>query len=136
MRAGYTSFHPRWYRARMPIFWWLRKPAYIKFITRELTSVAVAYAALLLLLQAWMLLRGPATAGRLQAWLQHPMVLAFHALIVLALLFHTVSWLNLAPKALVLHVRGRRLPDAAVAAAHYAGWLGASALVAWLLLGG
>jgi fumarate reductase subunit C len=54
--------------------------------------------------------------------------------VLLALLFHTVTWLNLAPKAIVLHLGGRRLPDAAVLAAHYAAWLVVSAAVVWLFL--
>ena len=46
-RAGnprYEPYHPKWYRKRVPIFWWLENLAYVKFITRELTSLAVGYA--------------------------------------------------------------------------------------------
>jgi fumarate reductase subunit C len=120
----------------MPIFWWLRQGSYTKFIARELTSLAVGYAALLLIVTAWAVGRGEGTYARLQALLARPEVLVFHAVVALALLFHAVTWLNLAPKALVLRLGKRRVPDAAVLVGHYLAWAAASALVAWLLLGG
>ena len=136
MNPEYTRHHPKWYRRRIPIFWWLRKPSYVKFITRELTSPFVAYAALFLLVQVWALARGEAAYDRFLAWLTLAPVLAWHGVVLLMLLFHSVTWLNLAPKAIVLHARGRRIPDAVVVAGHYAAWLAASAFLVWLLVGG
>jgi fumarate reductase subunit C len=51
------------------------------------------------------------------------------------LLFHSVTWLNLAPKAMSIRVRGRRIADGLIALGHYAAWLAASAFVTWLLSG-
>lgn len=137
MNQGYTPYHPRWHRRRMPIFWWLRKAAYVRFITRELTSLLVAYVAVLLVIQTWFLASGPEAYGAFRAWLLHPWVLGLHTFVVLGLLYHTVTWLNLAPKALVLRLGKRRVPDGLVILGHYAGWIGASALVVWVLtLGG
>jgi fumarate reductase subunit C len=132
---SHTPFHPKWYRRRIPIFWWLGHRAYTLFIARELTSVFVAYAAVLLLVQAWLLGRGPAAYERFLAWLAAPAVLAFHGFVVAALVFHTVTWLGLAPSALVVYVRGRRIPGSAIAAAHYAALLLASGFLIWLILG-
>ena len=135
-RAGYTPYHPKWYRRPMPIFWWLSKPSYVRFITRELTSLAVAYTALFLLAALWALGSGPEVwAGWLES-LRHPGWLAFHGAVLFFLLFHTVTWLGLAPKALVLRLGRRRLPDAAVVGGHYAAWIGASALVLAFFLWG
>jgi fumarate reductase subunit C len=133
-RAAYTPFHPTWYRRRMPIFWWLGHRAYTLFIARELTSVFVAYAAVLLLVQAWVIGRGPDAWARFLEVLAHPGVVAFHGLAFGALVYHTVTWLGLAPAALVFHVRGRRIPGRVVAAAHYGAWLVVSAFVLWLIL--
>lgn len=135
MKAGYKPYHPKWHRRRMPIFWWLGKYTYTRFIARELTSLAVAYAAIVLLLEVWLLSRGEEAYTRFQELLQAPAVLAFHTLVLVVLLFHSVTWLGLAPRALVLRVKGRRIPDSAVAGAHYLAWIAASALVAWFLLG-
>lgn len=135
LNPNYKRYHPPWYRRRMPIFWWLGKFSYTKFISRELTSIGVAYCALLLLAQVWAVGRGEATYERLQGILQIPAVLIFHAVILLVVLFHTVTWLNLAPKALVVRLAGRRLPDGLILASHYTAWVGASVLLAWLLIG-
>ena len=136
MNPAYRPHHPKWHRERVPIFWWLGKFAYTKFITRELTSLAVGYAAVLLLVEIGALARGEAAHAQFLRFLAVPPVLAFHLLVCAALVFHSVTWLNLAPKALVLRLGGRRLPDWAVVSAHYLAWLATSALVVWFLRGG
>ena len=131
----YELYHPKQYRKRYPIFWWLEKLAYGKFITRELTSVAVGYVAMLLMLEVWVLSEGQGAYERFGNLLQSPPVLFFHGVVLLFLLFHSVTWFNLAPKALVLHLGRRRVPDAAVLAGHYAAWLVATAVLVWYLVG-
>ena len=133
-RTGSTR--PRWYRERMPIFWWLGKGAYTRFILRKLTSVGVAWSAALLVLHARALEKGGADAEAFAAWLRAPGVLALNAVALLLLLYHSVTWLGLAPRALRLFVGGRRVPDGAVLGGHYLAWAALSALVAALLLGG
>jgi fumarate reductase subunit C len=135
INADYRLHHPRWHRQRMPIFWWLAERAYVKFIARELTSLAVGYAALLLLAEVAAVARGAAAHARFLRFLSSPPVLAWHLVILGALLFHTVTWLNLAPKAITLRAGGRRVPDAAIVLGHYFLWVVASAAAAWWLLG-
>ena len=129
----YELYHPKWYRKAYPIFWWLEKLAYVKFITRELTCLAVGYTAVLLILQVWVLSKGQATYERFQDFLESTPVLIFHGVVLVFLLFHSVTWFNLAPKALVLRLGRRRIPDAVVLAGHYVAWLVATALVIWLV---
>ncbi len=145
MRSGYPQkhnwghsrrFHPRWYRERMPIFWWLEKPSYVGFIARELTSLGVAYTALLFVVQLAALARGEEAARRFAALLASPLAIAAHTLLLAILLCHTLTWLHLAPKAMVVKLAGRRLPDGVVLASHYVGWIAASTAVVYLLLGG
>ena len=135
VNPSYKLYHPKWYRKRYPIFWWLQKFAYGKFITRELTSLAVGYAAVLLMLEIWVLSEGQEAYTRFQELLVSPPVLIFPSVVLLLLLFHAVTWLNLAPKALVLHLGRKRIPDAAVSGGHYAAWLVATALVVWYVVG-
>ena len=132
----HTRHHPKWHRRRIPIFWWLGDASYTRFIVRELTSLAVGYAALVLVFQVWSLDRGPEAYDRFVHWLQLRPVVTLHVVVLAALVYHSVTWLNLAPKALVLRVAGRRLPSAVILLLHYAGWLVASAAVLWLLLAG
>lgn len=135
MKPDYTIHHPRWHRDQMPIFWWLRKLSYAKFITRELTSLFVAYAVVVLLIQFWALARGEAAYARFLEWLRSTPLIVVHSAVVLILLFHTITWLNLTPKALSVRLGARRVPGRAVLAAHYVAWLAASALIAYVLLG-
>ena len=81
------------------------------------------------------LAQGEAAYQRFLELLARPPVIVFHGLVLLALLFHTITWLNLAPKALVLRLGGWRLPDRAVLLAHYLAWLTVSAVVVWGLVG-
>ncbi len=134
VNPNYKLYHPRWYRTRMPIFWWLGKLSYTKFITRELTSLAVGYAAVVLVLQVWMLSRGEEAYARFVRFLQSPPALILNTLVFVAVLFHTATWLKLAPKALVVRLGNRQVPDRVVLLAHYLGWLAASALVIWFFL--
>ena len=55
---------------------------------------------------------------------------------LLFVLFHTITWFNLTPKAIVLRVRGRRLPDLLIAAPNYVAWLVVSGVIAWIVTGG
>ena len=48
-------------------------------------------------------------------------------------LFHAVTWFNLAPQAMVVHLGGKRLPGALIAGANYAAWVVATALVLWIV---
>ena len=129
MNPEYRLHHPKWHRRKMPIFWWLKKWSYMKFILREMTSLAVVYAAVLLLLQVVAVARGEEAYANFLAFLARPGVVAANILITLGLLFHTVTWLNLAPRALVLRLAGRRVPDRVILLAHYLGWLAVSALI-------
>jgi fumarate reductase subunit C len=120
----------------MPIFWWLGKAAYVRFILRELTSLFVAYAAVVLVLQVRALAAGEQEYARFHAWLEAPGTVAFHGFVLLGLLFHSATWFGLAPRALVVRVRGKRVPEGAVLAGHYLAWAAASALLAWAVAGG
>lgn len=135
MNTKYRRYHPQWLRERMPIFWWLERWSYTRFITRELTSLAVGFAALALLLQIRALGRGPEAYARFQERLAQPAVIAVAAVVLFFLLVHTVTWLNLAPKAMEVSFAGRKVPRGAVLAAHYAAWVAATVLIVLALAG-
>ena len=132
--AGYTPYHPRWYRRRVSVWWWLQKPSYATFVLRELTSVFVAGFAVVTLFQVRALSAGPEAYARFQQRLESPIALAFHAVALAFVLFHSITWFNLAPKAMVVRLGGRRLPDAAVVAGNYAAWVVATAFVVAVLV--
>lgn len=131
----YTEYHPRWYRARVSTYWWMRSWPYLKFILRELSSVFVAYFVVLALLLIRALIEGPESFARFQEWLRSPFLIVLNTISFFFVLFHTITWFNLAPKAMPpLRMRGRRVPDWLVALPNYAAWLAVSTVVAWLLI--
>ncbi len=134
MNPQYRAYHPRWYRKRVPIFWWLRKRSYAAFIARELTSVFVAYSAIMLVALVLAMDRGEAAYVGMMDWLATPIVVAAHILVLLVVLFHTITWLNLAPMAIVVKLGDRKLPASAVLMGHYGAWAVCTAIVAWLLI--
>ena len=131
----YTPYHPRWYRRRVSVWWWLESSAYTGFVVRELTSVFVALFALVLLWQLRALAQGPEVYARVLARLRTAPWIAFHAIALLFVLFHSVTWFNLAPKAMVLRLGGKKVPDRLIQGMNYAAWLALSAAIAFILVG-
>jgi fumarate reductase subunit C len=116
------------------VYWWLGQWRYLKFILRELSSLFVASFVVITLLQVRALRNGPEAYSRFQHWLQSPWVIALNLVSFLFVVFHTITWFNLAPRAMPIRVRGKRLPEFLVAAPNYAIWLVASVVVAWFVL--
>ncbi len=137
-KPAYTEFHPRWYRARLSTYWWLGRWPYMKFILRETSSIFVAFFVVVTLFQIRALGRGPQAyqAFQGQDGLGTPLMLLLDIISLLFVLFHTITWFNLTPKAMALRVRGKRLPDLLIVAPNYIAWLVVSAVVAWIVTGG
>lgn len=132
----YTPYHPKWYRKRVSVWWWLETGSYTGFVLRELSAVAVAFFAVVLIALIRALARGPEAYARLQGRLGSPLVLTVSLIAFLFVVFHAVTWFNLAPTAMVVRVRGKRLPDAVISGSNYAAWIVLSAAVAFLMLRG
>jgi len=132
----YTLYHPRWYRRRVSVWWWLQNRSYAGFVLRELTSVFVAFFAVVYLWQLRALVQGPEAYGQFLARLKTPLFLTLDAVAFLFVLFHAITWLNLAPKAIVMRLRGKRVPDWVILSSNYAAWLVLSGAVAFMLLRG
>ena len=132
----YTEHHPRWYRERVSTYWWLSRWPYLKFVLREMSSVFVAWFVVVTLLQVRALGAGPAAYGAFQEWMQSPVLLLVHAVSFGFVVFHAVTWFNLAPSALVVRIGGKRVPGFLIAGSNYAAWMALSAVLAWFILRG
>ena len=130
----YTEYHPRWYRRRMSTYWWLRRPSYVAFILREVSSVFVAWGVVFLLLLVAAVSGGEESYRQFLSWAGRPWVLVLNLVALLFVAYHAVTWFNLAPQAMPVRVRGKRVPGVWIAASNYAAWAAVSALVAWLVL--
>ena len=132
----YTLYHPRWYRRRVSVWWWLQNRSYTRFVLRELTSVFVAFFAGLYLWQLHAIAQGPEAYGQFLVRLKTPFFLTVDAVAFFFVLFHAITWVNLTPKAMVVRLRGKRVPDWVVVGSNYAAWLVVSGAVALVLLRG
>jgi succinate dehydrogenase subunit C len=130
----YTIYHPRWLRSHESTYWWLSKRSYLAFILREISSVFVAWSLVYLLLLVRAVSAGPTAYADFVAWSRGPILLLLNVVSVGFLVFHAITWFNLAPQAMVLHVGRQRVPGVLIAASNYAAWVVASALIAWLVL--
>jgi fumarate reductase subunit C len=101
---------------------------------RESTCVLVAVYCVLVL-------AGLATLASSQAeqWnlflanLQHPAWMAFHAFaLVFFIVYQTMPWFRLAPRAMSLQWGQTEVPAKAIIAAHYLVWLVVSAVIFYL----
>lgn len=135
-RPAYTAYHPRWLRSRPSTYWWLERPAYLAFITRELSSIFIAWFVVYLLLFVRAVSLGHARYLEFVVWSRHPVVMVLNVVTLFFVVFHAVTWFNLAPKAMVVHVGRKRLPPWVISVSNYGAWVVATALIAWLLLGG
>jgi fumarate reductase subunit C len=133
-QAAPPEFHPRWYRQRVSTWWWLGEWHYLKFILRELSSLSAAWFVMLTLFQLRALSHGPEAYSRLASWLQSPVVITLNLIAFCFVLFHAITWLNLAPRAMPLRIHGKRVPEFLVAAPNYAVWILVSGIVGWLLV--
>jgi succinate dehydrogenase subunit C len=134
-RSGYTEYHPRWIRTRVSTYWWLGRGSYFAFILRELSSLFVGWFVVFLLLLVVALGRGESRYQEFLDWSGRPAVLALNIVSVCFIVYHAITWFNLAPKAMVVRLGGTRGPGLLIAASNYLAWAMASALVGWLLLG-
>ena len=78
--------------------------------------------------------QGPEAYAEFLARLATPLSLALDTVAFLFVLFHTITWLNLTPKAMVVRWRRVRVPDAVIIGLNYAAWLVLSGVVAFVLL--
>ncbi|MGB9235486.1 MAG: hypothetical protein WCC04_13835 [Terriglobales bacterium] len=130
----YTEYHPRWYRPRVSVYWWLGQWQYLKFILRELSSVFVAAVVVMTLFQLRALGNGPEAYARFQHWLQSPIVVALSVISLFFVLFHSITWFNLTPRAMPVRVHGKLLPEWMIAAPNYALWIIVSGIVSWMVV--
>jgi fumarate reductase subunit C len=131
----YTLYHPKWYRKRVSTWWWTQQWRSFKFILRELSSLAVIYFVALLLWLLWSLGQGEASYVNFLLWMETPLLIVCNLIAFLFVLYHAITWFNLAPKAMPIRIGGKRLPEWMIAAPNYVAWVVISALIAWLIVG-
>jgi fumarate reductase subunit C len=132
--AVYTPYHPRWQRTRVSTYWWLGRWSYFLFILRELSSIFVAWFVIYLLALVVAVSKSDVAYREFLDWSRNPVVLSLNIVSLLFIVLHAVTWFNLAPQAMVVHVGGKRLPGSLITASNYAGLVVVSIVILGLLL--
>ena len=122
------------YRRPVPVFWWLRKRTYFVFVMRELSSIFIAWLVLYLLRFVRAVGRGEAAYQDFLDDAASPWLVTLNVVAFVFIVLHTVTWFSLTPQAMVVQVRGRRVPGIAIIAGQYAALAVVTAAVAWLVL--
>ncbi|MFP4147227.1 MAG: fumarate reductase subunit C [Halorhodospira sp.] len=116
--------------------WWQRHPVYRRYLLREGSSLFLALYALWLLLGLLSLAAGEAAYEQWRAWHGTPGIFGLHLAVLLAVLYHAWTWLQLLPLTVPpVRLGGRRLPDRVLTRGAWAGSALLSAAL-WLYLGG
>ena len=133
-QSTYTPYHPRWHRTRVSTYWWLGRWSYFLFILRELSSLAVAWFVVFLLALVIAVGRGDGAYQEFLAWSRQPLVLLLNIVGFLFLVLHAITWFNLAPQAMVVHLGRKRVPGILIAGSNYAALVAVSAVILILML--
>ena len=98
------------YHPQMPATWWLKKPSYLLFMLRELSSVFIAIFLIVYLVQIYQLTRGPEAYVAFAQKLSSPGWVVFHFLALLFSLFHSITWFQSTAVVMPLKIGARELP--------------------------
>ena len=106
-----------------PTSWFFRSPRYMRYMTREVTSIFIGIYTVILLVGLARLSAGQAQYEGFLAALGSPMSVIFHLLALAFALYNSFTWFNVAPKALPIQVGEELMPDMVVAGGHYVVWV-------------
>ncbi len=110
------------YYPKMASTWWLRRPNYLRFMLRELSSVFIAIFLVVFLVELGEVSRGPAAYAAFLEKLRSPGWIVFHIVALAFALYHSFTWFNLTAVVQVVRLGERQVPPGLVAAANFAVW--------------
>jgi fumarate reductase subunit C len=91
--------------------WFMARPGFRRFMAREATSFAVAAFLVWTLVLLRRLKQGEVAWAEFMELTRHPIVVAAHAIVFGAVVYHAVTWFNLTPKAMPMQFGEERVPD-------------------------
>lgn len=109
--------------------WWLHKRSYALYMIRELTCIALALYSGVVIYGLGRLSQGPEAWEGFVLALRSPGFVTFHLAALVLMLYHTVTWFQLTPKAMPIMRGPEFLPGRFIIGAHYAVWAVVSLVV-------
>ena len=105
-------------------------------MVRELTAVLVGAYLIFLLVLLHSLGSGQGEFTELMRAMTSPLAMLFHAIALIAALWHSITWFNLTPKAMPFFLGEKRVADPMIAVAMgYLPWLVVTVLIIWAAVG-
>jgi fumarate reductase subunit C len=118
---------------KVPRTWWLRTAPFRRFAAREFSALFAAAFSIVLLLFLSALSRGEEAYEGFLRWLRLPGIVLLSSIILVAMLYHAVTWFRLTAHIQQIRLGASAVPRGAVVAALLAIWIVVSAVVAYLL---
>ena len=115
-----------------PTTWYFRQPRYLRYMSREITSIFVGAYCVLLVVALQRLAAGQAAWEGFLLALQSPLSIVFHLLALVAAVYHAATWFNATQKAMPLQIGEDFLPGNVISGAHYVAWVVLSCVVLFL----
>jgi fumarate reductase subunit C len=122
------------YYPKMSRTWWLKKPAYLLFMLRELSSVFIAVFLVVFLTQIYQLTKGPDAYVAFARKLSSPGWIVLHIVAFLFAVLHSVTWFQSTAVVMPLKLGERELPRNLVLVLNIGAWIVASVVILILFL--
>ena len=110
---------PQDYCPRVPVFWYLKRPGYVRYMLRELTCLWIGAYVIVLAIGLLRLAQGPAQWQEFWQAFSSPAGIVFQGVALLFTLYHTVSWFALAPSTMPIWRGEDRVPSSWIGLGHY-----------------
>ena len=118
----------------MPADWWLKKPAYTRFMIRDITSVFIAGYCIFLMYVLCRAQQSPkAFAAFYNGW-GSGLSMVLHLIALVFAVYHSVTFFNLTPQVLVVFQGEEKVPAGKIAGAHFALWAVVSFVIIFLAM--
>ncbi len=112
-----------------PTTWYFRHPRYLRYMSREITSIFVGAYCALLVVDLYHLSAGKESYEGFLLSLQSPLSIIFQALAFVAATYHAATWFNATQKAMPLQIGESFVPGSWISGAHYVVWAVLSIMV-------
>ena len=115
-----------------PTSWYFRHPRYLRYMSREITSIFIGAYCVLLVVGLQRLAAGPAAWDGFLTALKSPASIVFQFLCLAAAVYHAATWFNATQKAMPIQIGEDFVPGNLISGAHYAAWAVLSFVVLFL----
>ena len=115
-----------------PTTWYFRQPRYLRYMSREITSIFIGAYCVLLVVGLHRLANGPEAWESFLLGLRGADSIVFHLLALAAAFYHAATWFNATQKAMPIQIGEGFVPGNIISGAHYAAWAVLSVAILFL----